>query len=107
MVGKEMTEELVIAILKVAVKQRRESIAEYQAAGRPELTAIETAELEILLKYLPAELDETAIRQIVSEVITRVGSTAGFGPVMAAVMKELTGRADGAVVNKIVKESLG
>lgn len=107
MVGKEMTEELVVAILKAAVKQRRESIAEYQAAARPELEAIEAAELEILLKYLPAELDEATIRQTVSEVITRVGSTAGFGSVMAAAMKELAGRADGAAVNKIVKELLG
>lgn len=107
MVGKSVTEELVTAVLKAAVKQRRESIAEYSAAGRTELAAQETIELEILSQYLPAELSPEEITRIAQNVIDRVGSTAGFGSVMAAVMKELAGRADGAVVNRVVKELLG
>lgn len=104
MVGKEMTDQLVLAVLKAAVKQRRESIAEYQAAGRPELVAGETAELAVLTQYLPAEMTADEIRRQAGPIIARMGPAAGFGPVMAAVMKELAGRADGALVNTIVKE---
>ena len=106
MVGQEMTDELVLAVVKAAVKQRRESIAEYQAAGRAELAAVETAELAVLTQYLPPQLTAAEIEQLAKAVIARVGTTAGFGPVMAAVMPELAGRADGALVNTIVKELL-
>lgn len=101
--GQPLDDDAVLAIVKQQVKQRKESIAEYEKAGRAELVATEQAELALLEKYLPEQLPEAEIRAMAETVIAE-NSGQDFGPVMGQVMKAVAGRADGAIVQKIVKE---
>jgi uncharacterized protein YqeY len=104
----ELTDAEVMAIIGKQIKQRRDSIAIFQTAGRQDLVAVEEAELAVLERYLPAQLDEAAIRERASAVIAELGVTdmKGIGPVMKRLSTELRGQADGQTINRIVRELL-
>lgn len=104
-----LKDEEVIAVIRRQVKQRKDSIAEYEKGGRQELADKEKAELDILENYLPAQADEAKIREVVKTKIAELGITdkAGFGKLMGAAMAELKGQADGDAVKKVVEEELG
>lgn len=99
----------ILAVLNREVKQRRESLEEYRKAGRMDLVAQEEAELEILLGYMPEQMSRDEIALRAREVIAEVGATspAQMGDVMRRLMPALKGRADGRVVNEVVRELLG
>lgn len=104
-----LTEPEVIKVLRSEVKKRKDSAALYLQGGRPELAQKENKEIEIVSKYLPADLSEDAIRQKIAEIISQTGALgpADTGKVMGLVMKALVGQADGNVVSGLVKEELG
>ncbi len=105
-----LTDEEAIRVLQSQVKQRRDSIEQYQQAGRIELAEKEAAEIKIIEEYLPAALDEAAIARVVEETIAETGASSmkEMGAVMKAVMAKLAGQTvDGKAVNQIVKSKLG
>lgn len=106
--GSELSEEEVVVVIAKQVKQRRESIAQFDQGGRQDLVAQEQKELEILLEYMPPQLTEEEIRSRAKEAIEQVGaaSPAQMGEVMRVLMPQLKGKADGQVVSRIVKDIL-
>lgn len=106
--GREMTVDDEMKILTGAAKQRRESIEIYEQNNRPELAEKEKSELAIILEYLPKQMTREEIAERVSQIIAE---TAANGPqdankVMPVIMKEVKGKADGRLVQEIVKERL-
>jgi uncharacterized protein YqeY len=103
-----LTDEEVIEVVGRAVKQRKDSVAQFEAGGRPELAEKEKNEIEILSAYMPAQLGEDEVRKVVKEVITATGATskADMGKVMGQIMGRLRGQTDGNVAKKIVEEEL-
>ena len=99
-----LTDEDVVDVLRRAVKTRRESIEQYDKAGRLDLSAVEQAEIKVLEEYLPADVDPEEIRVAVRAAIA--GGAADIGKVMGQVMPTFRGRADGKVINQIVREEL-
>ncbi|MEK7106053.1 MAG: GatB/YqeY domain-containing protein [Patescibacteria group bacterium] len=106
--GYEATEEDVMSSIQKEAKQRRDSIEEFKKAGRAELVEKEERELELLQKYLPEQLSEEEIKKFVEEAISATGasSMSDMGKLMGALMPKIKGKADGNLVNKIVKEVL-
>ena len=98
-----------IKVLRILVKQRKESIELYQKGGRPELVDLETKEMEILNSYLPKMMDENEIKNIVKTVIDDIGATsmADMGEIMPEVMKRGNGLIDGKSAQKFVNEIIG
>lgn len=96
------------AILMKQAKQRRESIADFEKANRPEMVAAEKAELAIIESYLPKMLDREEVRDIAAKTIAELGVTdaKGMGKVMGRLMAQLKGKADGSLVNQVVRELL-
>jgi uncharacterized protein YqeY len=105
----QLDDEQVIAVLDKMVKQRRESIAQYQAGGRADLAAIESAEIEIIQAYLPQPLTEAEIDVLIREAMDATGAEglSGMGKVMAVLKPRMQGRADLAQVSARVKSLLG
>ncbi|HEY9616056.1 MAG TPA: GatB/YqeY domain-containing protein [Microcoleaceae cyanobacterium] len=105
----ELTEVQEIEILVQLAKQRRDSIAQYEQAGRAELAAQESQELAILEEYLPKQLSDEEVEQAIAEIIVQVGATSAkdMGKVMGPAMQQLKGKADGQKVQAIVKAKLG
>ena len=91
-------------VLRRGVKRRRESVEAYMKGGRNDLAATEQAEIKILEEYLPASVPPEEIRAAVREAIA--GGAADMGKVMGVVMPRFKGRADGKVINQIVREEL-
>ncbi|HEX9778189.1 MAG TPA: GatB/YqeY domain-containing protein [Geopsychrobacteraceae bacterium] len=106
--GRELDDQAVIAVISTQVKQRRESAQMYRENDRPELADKEEAELAILQDYLPTQLGEAELREIVAAVIAEVGATSpgDMGKVMPLVMAKTRGAADGKLVNQLVRELL-
>jgi uncharacterized protein YqeY len=104
-----LSDDDVLAILVKQSKQRRESIDQFQTAGRHDLVETEQFELQVIETYLPAKLSETEIRQIIADTIAATGAqgVAQMGAVMNAVRAKVTGRADLAAVSQWVKAALG
>lgn len=104
----EFTDAEVQEVVKRLVKQRKDSIAQYQAGGRADLVAKEESELAIITPYLPATLSPEATEVLVEQVIASLGTvtTKDMGRVMGAVMKESAGQADGQLVREIVMKHL-
>lgn len=98
------TDDETVEVLRRGVKKRRESVEAYEKAGRPELEASERAEIKVLEEFLPAAVPPEEIRAAVREAIA--GGAKDMGKVMAAVMPRFKGRADGKVINQIVREEL-
>ena len=105
----ELDEPAVVTILDKLVKQRRESIAQYENAGRDDLVAAEAAEIQVLQDYLPEQLDEAGIDAAVDKAVASTGASSvkDMGKVMAALKPALQGRADMGAVSRRVKERLG
>jgi len=99
-------EDTLIAILKRAVKQRKEAADGFNKGGKTEAAEKELEEMAIIEKYLPEQMSEEAVKAIAEEVIAQVGGD-NFGKAMGAVMGRCKGQADGNVVSKVVKELLG
>lgn len=95
-------------ILLQLAKQRRDSITQYTQGNRPDLAAKETQELAILEEYLPKQLSEAEISQIIDELIASTGATSAkdMGKVMGPAMQQLKGKADGKKVQELVKQKL-
>ena len=106
--GGPLTKEDALKILKSAAKQLRESVEQYKKGGRDDLAEKELFELSLLDKYLPEQLSEDKIREIVKETIRVSGaeSMQDMGRVMGMLMKELAESADGKLVQQIVREKL-
>lgn len=105
---KELNEDEIQTLLMKQAKQRRESIDEYEKAGRDELAAGEKVELAIIEKYLPQMMSEDEIRAIAEKVIADVGATdaKSMGAVMGKLMPQVKGKADGRMVNQVVRQLL-
>lgn len=105
----EFNDAQVIEVLAHQVKQRRDSLEVYENAGRPETVKALEEELVILMAYLPQQLSEGEIRQLVQETIASLGAQGpkDLGKVMGALSPKTKGRADGKLVNLIVREILG
>lgn len=106
--GYEASEEDVLSVIQKEVKQRKDSIEQYTAGNRQDLADKETKELEILKAYLPAQMSEEEIREIVKQTIRDISATkvTDIGKVMGALMPKTKGKADGSLVSKIVKDIL-
>ncbi len=104
----QLSDEEMIAALSTEVKRRKDAASEYEAGGRPELAEKEKKEAELLMKYLPEQMSEEEIRKLVAEAVKNSGATSikEIGKVMGLLMPQVKGKADGALVNKIVKEEL-
>jgi len=107
--GGAITDEDVLKLLRSQVKQRRDSVEQYQKAGRPELADKEIAEIAVIETYLPQAASEAEIERAVSEAISETGASSmkDMGAVMKAVMPKLAGKnADGRTVSDTVKKKL-
>jgi hypothetical protein len=106
--GKPLDEEGVLDVLSKEAKKRRESITEFEKANRHDLVAKEKEELAILLEYLPPQLSKEEIADMAKRVIDEVGAKGaeGKGKVMARLMPQLKGKADGKLVSEVVTELL-
>ena len=102
----ELDDERALQALSSYAKQRRDSIESYEKAERPDLAEKERVELEIVQGYLPAQLGENEVREIVKEAIAEVGASSpkDMGAVMKVVMPKVKGAADGKLVNQLVRE---
>ena len=103
--GEDLTEEQEQKIIASYAKKRKETIETYKEAGRPDLVEKEKVELDITMSYLPAQLDDEELKNIVRAKIAETGaeSMKDFGKVMKAVMAEVGSRADGSAVSATVK----
>jgi len=106
--GYQASEEDIMSAIEKQVKQRKDSIEQYEKAGRNDLVDKEKKELELLEKYLPEQIGEEEIRNLIKEAISQTGATtmADMGNVMGALMPKTKGKADGSLVSKIVREEL-
>lgn len=104
----ELDEAATLAIFDKLLKQRRESISQYQTAGRDDLVAQEQAESEIIQTYMPAALGADEIAAIIDAAITETGaaSVKDMGKVMGLVKPQLQGRADMSSVSKTIRDQL-
>jgi hypothetical protein len=104
-----MTAEDEIAVLISASKKRKESIEIYRKVGREDLAGQEEKELAIIQEYLPKQLSEEEVEEFIKKVITETSASSqnDFGKVMPLVMKELKGKADGRLIQELVKKHLG
>ena len=104
----DMTDPLVLAVLEKMVKQRKDSITQFEAAAREDLAAIERYELGVIEAYLPAKMDEAAIVAAIDKAIAATGaaSAADMGKLMGVLKPALAGQADMGLVSKLVKQKL-
>lgn len=104
----DVTDERAISVLDKMVKQRRDSIKQYEAGGRPELAAVEQAEIDVIQHFLPAALSEAEIADIIKAAIAQTGATSmkEMGAVMNIARPQLLGRADMGLVSQLVKKLL-
>jgi len=105
---RELSDPDVVAVIEKMVKQRRDSIAQFEAGKRPDLVAIEQGELGVLASYQPQQLSDAEIEAAIAEAIAATGAAgpAGMGKVMAELKGKLAGRADMSAVSGKVKAKL-
>jgi uncharacterized protein YqeY len=103
-----VSDERLLAIFDKMIKQRRDSVSQYQAAGRDELAAIETFEISVIQEFLPKALSDEEINAMVIKAISESGaeSMRDMGKVMAILKPKIQGRADGGAVSGLVKIEL-
>ena len=106
--GHDLSADEEISVLSRELKQRKDSLAEFKAAGRDEAVQKLEAEIAVVETYMPQQLSADEVKAVVEETSKAVGATskADFGKVMGAVMPKLKGKADGKLVNATVKEML-
>lgn len=104
----KLSDEDAVVIVSRQVKQLNESISEFTAAGRDDLVEKSEQELAILERYMPEQLSEAELKEIVEKAIETTGATSKreFGKVMGAVMPQIKGKADGSQVQKLVQQLL-
>lgn len=104
----ELTADESLTVLSREVKQRKDSLQEFEKVGRQDLADKLQEELEILSAYLPEQLSEDELKQIISQAISEAGATSKkeMGKVMGLVLPKVKGKADGGLVNKIVQQML-
>jgi uncharacterized protein YqeY len=104
-----LDEARMIAVLEKMVKQRKESIAQFESGGRADLVAKENAELAVIQTYLPAQLSEPELDALIAEAIASTGATTikDMGKVMGVVKSKAAGRADMGAVGARIKQKLG
>lgn len=109
--GKEspLSDEEIIDVVSREIKKRRDAIELYEKGGRPELAGKEKAEIKFLSVYLPEQISEEEVRNLVKKAIEQTGakSIKEMGKVMAVLMPQIKGRTDNSLVSSIVKEMLG
>lgn len=105
---RELDDEAVLSVISKEVKQRRDAIEEFQKGGRDDLVRQNEAEIAILVEYLPQQMTEDEVRSAVQEAIAATGASMpkDMGKVMKELMLKVKGRADGKLVNQIVRERL-
>lgn len=103
-----LTDEQILATLNKMIKQRRDSISQYEAGNRADLAEKEVAEIRVIQAYLPAQLSEAEIEQAVTTALQETGATSAkdMGKVMGALKSKLQGKADMTLVSAKVKEKL-
>ena len=108
---RELSDDDIVGVLSTEAKKRREAADAFEAAGRADSAARERTEAEIITGYLPEQLDEAQIGELVTATIARVGAAEegmrAMGKVMGALQPQVKGRADGAVVAAEVRRQLG
>jgi uncharacterized protein YqeY len=104
----ELNDEQVLAVLDKMVKQRRESLEQYEKAGRDDLAARERFELDLIQSYLPEPLDAAALADLIRSTVAELGAASlrDMGPVMNALRPQVQGRADMKAVSEAVKAQL-
>lgn len=104
----DMDDEGVIEVIAKGAKQRRDAIPEYEKGNRPDIVESLQKEIDILMSYLPQQLSDDEVSRIVSDTIVEVGaqSARDMGKVMSALMPKVKGKADGKLVNILVKQQL-
>ena len=105
---KTLNDDEIISVIMKEVKMRRDSIEEFERGGRTDLVDKTKAEIDILMPYLPAQMSIDEVRQIVEAAVAEVGATTAkdMGKVMGVLMPRVKGRADGKLVNEIVRSLL-
>ncbi|SRR5579883_726268 len=103
-----LTDEQIIAVLNKMIKQRRDSITQYEAGNRADLAQKEAEEIRVIQQYLPAQMDETELDKIIQAAIHESGATSAkdMGKVMGLVKPKVQGKADMTIVSAKVKEQL-
>lgn len=104
-----LDDEGVLAVIAKQLKQRRDSLPDYEKSGRCDLIAQLKREMELLMEYLPAQLTHDELTEIVKDAINETGATTikDMGKIMSVIMPKVSGRADGKEINIIVRELLG
>lgn len=105
---KEITDEDIMSVIKKSAKQRKDSIEQYEKAGRQDLVDKEKFELSVIEQYLPEQMSEEQVSGIVDEVVTALGASTmkDMGAVMKEVQAKTAGAADGKMVSQLVKAKL-
>lgn len=103
--GREPTDEDVTEVVGRAIKKRREAAEQIRAVGRTDLADREEQEAALLIQYMPTQLSEAEVRQLVKDAIA--GGAGNIGAVMGAIMPRVKGKFDGRETNRIVREELG
>lgn len=103
----DFNDDQVLAVLRKEVKQRKETLSEIESSGREDLVEQTKAEIDVLEKYLPAEMTPEAVEAAVKEIVDATDpGQKNMGSVMKAVMAKLKGQADGKLINQIVRKLL-
>jgi uncharacterized protein len=107
--GQPVTPEDETAVMMSAAKKRKESIEQFEKGGRPELAQQEARELAIIQEYLPKQMSPEDVGEVIQRIVKETGATSAgdFGKVMPLVMKELKGKADGKLIQEMVRKQLG
>lgn len=103
-----LSDDEIIAVVGVEVKKLRDSIALFERGGRADLAKQAQGEIETLIRYLPAQMGEAQVKELVVSAVKESGATCAkdIGKVMAVLLPKIKGRADGALVSRLVKEAL-
>jgi uncharacterized protein YqeY len=106
--GKFLDEKEIITLIQKEIKQRKDSIEQYNKANRPELAQNERKELEVLEKYLPPQMTDERLKSLINQAITQseASSPKDTGKVMSIIMPQVQGKADGSRVSALVQEAL-
>ncbi|KYD21756.1 GatB/YqeY domain-containing protein [Geobacillus stearothermophilus] len=103
-----LSEDEELTVLSRELKQRKDSLREFENAGRSDLVEKVKTEIDIVQSYMPKPLTEDELRELIEQMIKEVGasSKADMGKVMSAIMPKVKGKADGSLVNKLVQQQL-
>ncbi len=106
--GSELSKDELLGVLSSSIKRRKDSIQQFEKGGRDDLVSLEKAELDVILRYMPRQLTEEELTQIINQAIeeTQAEGPSDLGKVMKQVMPKVRGRADGKKVNQMVSACL-